>query len=97
MAKYDPDRVARLLTDAEGIANSIPDESEKSAAVSGIAAALAATDPGRAARLLTDAEGTANSIPDEYSKASALCGIAEELVGTEGVLPTVMVWNFDEI
>jgi hypothetical protein len=43
MAKYDPDRVARLPTDAERSANSIPEENSKASALSDIAEALAAT------------------------------------------------------
>ena len=83
LAATDPDRAARLLADAERIANSITDESSKASALSGIAEALAATDPDRAARLLADAERIANSITDEYSKASALSDIAQALAATD--------------
>lgn len=44
MATYDPDRAARLLSDAEGIANSIPDKPWKASALSRIAREAAATD-----------------------------------------------------
>ena len=82
-ARNDPARAARLLADAERIANSITDESSKASALSGVAEALAATDPDRAARLLTDAERIANSITDESSKAAALSGVAEALAATD--------------
>lgn len=42
MANYDPDRAARLLTDAEGIAGSIPDEGSKYWAMCSIAGEVAA-------------------------------------------------------
>jgi TIR domain len=82
-ARNDPDRAARLLTDAERIANAITDERWKASALSGIAAALAATDPDRAARLLTDAERIANAITDESSQAQALSSIAAALAATD--------------
>jgi Caspase domain len=55
-------QAARLLADAERIANSITYAYQKASALSEVAKALAATDPGRAARLFADAERTANSI-----------------------------------
>lgn len=82
MANYDPDRAARLLTDAEGIAGSIPDEGSKYWAMCSIAGALAAADPDRAIRLLTDAERIAKSIPDKSGQVSALRRIAQALAGT---------------
>ena len=75
-ARNDPARAARLLADAERIANSITDESSKASALSGIAKALAATDPDRAA---AHEPNIANSITDESTKASALSGIAKAL------------------
>ena len=82
-ARNDLDRAARLLTDAERMANSITDESSKALALSRIAQALAATDPDRAARLSTDAERIANSITDKPSKALALSRIAQALAATD--------------
>ena len=76
MANYDPDRAARLLTDAEGIAGSIPDEGSKYWAMRGIAGALAATDPGRAERIAT-------SIPGKSAKAAALSDIAVALAKSD--------------
>ena len=76
LAATDPDRAARLLADAERIANSITDECSKASALSGVAEALAATDPDRAERI-------ANSITDEYWKASALSDVAEALAATD--------------
>jgi hypothetical protein len=67
MANYDPDRAARLLTDAEGIAGSIPGSNYW--AMCGIAGEVAATDPDRAERIAT-------SIPDKSAKAAALSDIA---------------------
>ena len=69
-AARDPRQAARLLTEAEGIAYSLPDEWEKAAAtkaaaLSGVADVLAATDPDRAARLFTDAERICQSLRDE--------------------------------
>ena len=64
MAKCDPDRAARLLTDAERIADSITGKPAKASALGGIAQAVAATDPGRAERI-------ANSILDKLWKPSA--------------------------
>ena len=58
----DPDRAARLLTEAEHVAHSITDEPAKASALSAVAKALAATDPDRAALLFTEAEHVAHSI-----------------------------------
>ena len=63
---------ARLLADAERIANSITDESPKAWALSAVATAVAATDPDRA-------EHIANSITDQTTKASALAAVAAVL------------------
>jgi hypothetical protein len=75
MANYDPDRAVRLLTDAEGIAGSIPDEGSKYWAMRGIAGALAAADPDRAERI-------AKSIPDKSGQVLALRRIAQALTAT---------------
>ena len=50
MAAIDPDRVARLVTDAERIALSTTDITKKVSALSRVAGVLVATDPDRAAR-----------------------------------------------
>jgi hypothetical protein len=63
---------ARLLADAERIANSITGESSKAWALTGVAEALAVTDPDRAERI-------ANSITEEPSKAMAPSGVAKAL------------------
>jgi hypothetical protein len=60
---------ARLLADAERIANSIADETPKAWALSAVASTLAAAEPDRA-------EHIANSITDETTKASALAAVA---------------------
>ena len=82
-AGKNSDRAARLLTDAERIANSITDEYRKVWALSSVAKALAATDPDQATSLLTDAERIANSITNKSSKASALSNVAEALAATD--------------
>jgi hypothetical protein len=50
------DRAARLIADAEGVAQSLAKERPKASALADIAVALAATDPDRASRLIADAE-----------------------------------------
>jgi hypothetical protein len=75
--RSDPARVARLLGDAERIANSLTaGKPEKASALSGVAAAVAATDPDRAERI-------ANSLPDESAKARALSGVAAAVAATD--------------
>jgi TIR domain len=49
--RNEPGRVARLFTEAERIANATTDEYSKAQALSGVAAALAATGPDRAERI----------------------------------------------
>jgi hypothetical protein len=71
-ARYD---LARLLADAERVANSIRDKESKARVLSGLAKALAPTDTDRA-------EGIANSITNERQKASALRAVAEALPAT---------------
>jgi hypothetical protein len=76
LAATDPGRAARLLADAERIAQSITDESDKARALAAIAKALAATDPDRAERI-------AQSITREGWKAFALADIAKALAATD--------------
>ena len=64
-ARIDSGRATWLLTEAERVANSLPDAYAKAWAMRNIAAALAAIDPGRVERF-------ANSITNEFAKASAL-------------------------
>lgn len=47
LAATDPDRAARLITDAERTAQSITSDSSKDSALADIAGALAETDPDR--------------------------------------------------
>ena len=70
-------RAARLLADAERIAQSITSDSDKVRALADIAGTLAATHPDRAARLLADAERIALSITSDSDKVRALVKIAE--------------------
>ncbi len=81
--RNDPARAARLLGDAEHIANSLTSDYAKASALSGVAAAAAATDPGRAARLLGDAERIANSITRKLEKAEALRDVAAAVAATD--------------
>jgi hypothetical protein len=77
LAASDPDRAARLITDAERIAQSITTrKGSKGEALAHVAAALAGTDPDRAV-------GIAQSITTEGSKASALADIATALAATD--------------
>lgn len=71
-ARNDLAWAARLLTDAEGTANSITDEYSKRLALRGVAEALAATNPDRAERI-------ARSITHKSSKAWALRDVAKAL------------------
>ena len=71
-SRNDTNRVARLLTDAERIADSITGEYLKASALTDVAEALAATHPDRAERI-------ASSITDAYRKASALASVATVL------------------
>ena len=75
-AQNDVVRAARLLAEAERIANSITEESSKAWALGAVAEALAVTDPDRA-------EGIANSITEESSKAWALSDVAGALALTD--------------
>jgi hypothetical protein len=81
--RNDPGRVARLLNDAERIANSITIEYEKSLVLSGLAEAVAVTDPDRAAGLLGEAERIANSLNGGDMKSLALSGVARVVAVTD--------------
>ena len=74
--RNDPDRAARLIADAERIAQTITDESWKHEPLVHVAGALAATDPDRA-------EHIAQSIPDDGWKVSALTSTATTLAVTD--------------
>jgi TIR domain len=74
---------ARLFGDAERIANTLTDETDKAYALSTLAAAVAATDPGHAARLIADAERIANTITDENEKAEVLMLMAGAVAVTD--------------
>jgi hypothetical protein len=76
-------RAARLLADAEAIANSITDKESKAVALGVITGALAAINPNRAARVATDLERIANSLTDEQLKTWALSGVAKALAATD--------------
>ena len=74
--RNDLARAARLLADAEHIANSITAESSKASALRYVAKALAATNPDRAERI-------ARSITAERWKAPALRDVAKALAATD--------------
>jgi glycogen debranching enzyme len=57
LAPTDPDRAARLFTDAERIANSITDAFWKAGALIDVAKAVAPTDPDRAERIANSITG----------------------------------------
>jgi hypothetical protein len=78
-----PGRIARLLADAEGIAQSITDGYPKTVALADVAGALVAIDPHRADRLISEAERAARSVHDKINKAEALGGIARALAVTD--------------
>ena len=71
-------RAARLIGDAERIAQSITNKYWRASALAAIAAAVAATDPDRA-------EHIAQSITSESSKAAALAEVAAALAVTDPV------------
>jgi len=78
-AGNDIARAARLLADAERIANSITDKPTKASALFDVAKALAATDPDRAERV-------ANSvITDKPSHPWTLSAFAKALAATDPV------------
>jgi hypothetical protein len=74
---------ARLLNDAERIANSITWDHPKALALSHVAKSLAGTAPEPAARLFTNAECVADSITHAGSKASALRDVVEAMAATD--------------
>jgi hypothetical protein len=74
-ARNDLARVTPLLADAEDIARSIIDKSQKAWALQGVAAVLATTNPDRA-------EDIARSITNETVRASALCQVAKVVAAT---------------
>jgi hypothetical protein len=75
-ARDDGARAARLVADAEAIANSLTDEISKGWALLNVAEALTVTNPDRA-------EHIARSITNEYIKASALSSVSKALAGID--------------
>ena len=76
VAAADPDRAARLLTDAENIAQSITDPHKKALRLGDVAVTVAATDPDRAERI-------AQSITDLDEKVLTLHVVAAEMAATD--------------
>jgi hypothetical protein len=76
-------RAARLLAQAEHIAETITDKASKASELSRIAKAVAGDDPDRGARLLAAAERIAETITDKWSKAVALRCVAEAVAVTD--------------
>ena len=81
--RNDPARAARLVSDAESVANSITDERWRAEALSHLAGAVAVTDPDRAARIVSEAERIANSITEAVWKAEALSEVAGAVAVTD--------------
>jgi hypothetical protein len=81
--RRDPARAARLLVDAERVADSITDDRLRVSALSGVAKALAATDPIRAAQLFARAEQVAYVISDRSTQGWALSEVASALAATD--------------
>jgi hypothetical protein len=75
VAVSDPARAARLLGEAERIANFLTDESAKGSALRDLAVAVAVRDPDRAERI-------ANSITGKFEKAQALSIIITTVLGS---------------
>ncbi|MGZ6855250.1 MAG: toll/interleukin-1 receptor domain-containing protein, partial [Mycobacteriaceae bacterium] len=79
----DRARTARLLVDAERIAQALTDADDKARALVAVAKALAATNPDRAAQLFGDAERIARWITDRDDQAYALSDLADALAATD--------------
>jgi hypothetical protein len=75
LAGADPYRARRLISDAEHIAQSIPDTTRKASALAAVAEGLAAIDP-------EHAEIVAQSITGADSRALALAAVAKALATT---------------
>ena len=78
--RTDPDRAARLIADAERIAQSLPDDESKAQLLGKIAQALAATDPDRAERIVRSI--TVRTDPhfgDDLMKAMQFAHLAQAL------------------
>lgn len=77
VAASEPRRADRMLTDANRIASSDPDEYTRVAALAGIAGAIALDDPSRAAQLLSEAQKLAESIADSFWRYNGLKDVVE--------------------
>ena len=80
--RSDRARAIRVLSEAEQVAQSIEDESQKVWGLARVAAALADIDAGRAARVVAEIEHFLEST-DDRSKVGALVGSAEELTAID--------------
>jgi hypothetical protein len=81
MAATNPRRAARLIVDAEHLAQGIPDPVRKAAALAAVVQGLAATDAERAERL-------AQVITDPSFRAPALAAAAKALAITNPAAPS---------
>jgi len=82
-ARTDRARAARILDDAESIAQSITREDWKALALAEVAGTLAATDSDRATRLSADAERAARSVISKSAQGLALAELAGALAATD--------------
>ena len=81
-AVADRPDVRLLLDQALALAETIPSDWQRSAALAAIAERLAATDPADPA-LIDQALAVADTIPDDGRRAEALAAIAERLAATD--------------
>jgi hypothetical protein len=83
MSAADPDRAARLIVEAERIAQSITSEFSKAYTLAGIADAVRAADPDRVARLIAEVEHIARSITSVDTKSSLLADIVKVVAAAD--------------
>jgi hypothetical protein len=83
MVATDPDRAARLIADAERIAQSITDEVDKARGLAIVAKAMATTDPDRAVQLVADAERIARTTMDDIFATWVLANVAEAMAAID--------------
>jgi hypothetical protein len=82
LAATDPDRAARLLSEAIRAAHSIAGASFRAETLALVAQAVAITDPDRADRLLQDVERIAALVPN-HQKVPVLVGMVQAVTATD--------------
>jgi hypothetical protein len=83
LAATNPARSARLLDDAERVADSITDNYFRAYSLTEVAQALAAADPARATRLVDQAERLLESVTDEFRLLTGLLLLAGPLTALD--------------